>query len=95
MTTLGHLSLFQKRGLFYNALEVYTSDQYSQLEKTELQAPNIELKPFDRPSKQELITVDEVGTMDYITATFEDVSQANYPYDVTVWLLVEEEPIEL
>jgi len=92
--TLGHLSLFQKRGQFYNTLEVYSSDTYSELEKVELQAPQFPSRSIDIPLKQELSTVDEHATMDYITATFEDVGQTNYPYTITVWLLVEEEPIE-
>ena len=89
---LGHLSLFQKRGLFYNTLEVHASDCYSDLEAAALQVPSVEKKAFDIPSKQELIPVDECETMDYITANFEDTEQASYPYQVTVWLLVEEEP---
>lgn len=95
MIPLGHLSFFQKRGLFYDALEVFSTGQFAELEKTALLKPTTQLERFEQSTKHELIPVDEFGTMDYVTATFEDIGQANYPYDITVWLLVEELPIEL
>lgn len=89
---LGTLSLFQKRGLFYKELEIAPEDRYSTMEALVLQPEDPEIKPFDIPLKHEMTPVDESGNTDYISATFEDDGNATYPYEVTIWLLVEEVP---
>ena len=88
---LGTLSLFQKRGIFYKEQRLHAEDSFSKVIAKELN-PDKQLELSDVPIKQQLIPVDEQGNTDYITAFYEDQGQANYPYEVTVWLLVEEAP---
>ena len=93
---LGVLSLFQKRGLFYSEQEVHSTESFSDMEMEELEKVTDEFSDFKNPTKQYRVhPVEESGNTDYITATFEDKGKAKYPYEVTVWLLVEEAPEKL
>ncbi|MBQ4818876.1 hypothetical protein [Aquimarina sp. MMG016] len=85
---LGTLSLFQKRGIFYKQQQLHWEDSFSKVIEQEL-TPDMQLQLSDVPKNQQLLPVDESGDTDYITAFYQDEGQANYPYEVTVWLLVE------
>lgn len=89
---LGTLSLFQKRGIFYKEQQLHSEDSFSKVIAKELN-PDMQLELSGVPIKQQLLPVDEQGNTDYITAFYEDQGQANYPYEVTVWVLVEETPV--
>ncbi|AXT51337.1 hypothetical protein D1818_11020 [Aquimarina sp. BL5] len=91
---LGTLSLFQKRGIFYKEQQLSSEDKFSKVIAQEL-VPDKGLKLLDTPEHQQLTLVDESGNTDYITAFYQDEGQATYPYEVTVWLLIEEAPEEL
>ena len=88
---LGTLSLFQKRGIFYKEQQVHLKDRFSTILEKEL-TPDKGLQLLDIPINRQLIPVDESGNTDYITAFYQDDGQGEYPYEVTVWLLVEELP---
>ncbi len=86
---LGTLSLFQKLGVFYKEIHIRFEDMFSEIESKTLTEAFI--NPIHKENETFTITpVDESGSMDYITGTFEDDGKAQYPYEVTVWLLVEE-----
>ena len=85
---LGTLSLFQKRGIFYKEQQLHTEDIFSKVLEKEL-TPDMQLELAEVPYKEQLLPVDESGDTDYITAFYQDEGQATYPYEVTVWLLVE------
>ncbi|WP_299313239.1 hypothetical protein [uncultured Aquimarina sp.] len=85
---LGTLSLFQKRGVFYKEQQLRSEDTFSKVIEKEL-TPDMQLQLSDTPKNQQLLAVDESGNTDYITAFYQDDGQAEYPYEVTVWLLVE------
>lgn len=85
---LGTLSLFQKRGIFYKEQQLHTEDIFSKVLEKEL-TPDMQLELVEVPYKEQLLPVDESGDTDYITAFYQDEGQATYPYEVTVWLLVE------
>ncbi len=86
---LGTLSLQQKRGVFYNEVQVESEDRFSEIENTKLSGVSLP-SDQDRTETFTITPVAESGDTDYITATFEDDGKANYPYEVTVWLLIEE-----
>ncbi|WP_299221297.1 hypothetical protein [uncultured Aquimarina sp.] len=88
---LGTLSLFQKRGIFYKEQQLRSEDTFSQVIETEL-TPDMQLDLLDVPKNQQLLAVDESGNTDYITAFYQDQGQAEYPYEITIWLLIEELP---
>ncbi|WP_299219806.1 hypothetical protein [uncultured Aquimarina sp.] len=88
---LGTLSLFQKRGIFYKEQQLRSEDTFSKVIEKEL-SPDMQLELSDVAKKEQLIPLDEQGDTDYITAFYQDNGQVNYPYEVTVWLLVEEAP---
>lgn len=85
---LGTLSLFQKRGIFYKEQLLSSEDSFSEVIENELTS-DIQLQLSDTPIKEQLLPLDESGDTDYITAFYQDEGQANYPYEVTIWLLVE------
>lgn len=85
---LGTLSLFQKRGIFYKEQQLYAGDTFSKVIDKELR-PDMQLQLSETPNNCQLQPVDEQGDTDYITAFYQDEGQASYPYQVTVWLLVE------
>ncbi len=88
---LGTLALYQKRGVFYKEHQILSEDTYSKLIYQEL-SPKQKFKEPDLPNQIELTPVDEQGDTDYITAFYEDEGQAGYPYEVTIWLLIESGP---
>ncbi|WP_103072270.1 hypothetical protein [Aquimarina sediminis] len=88
---LGRLSLFQKRGIFYTDMLLDAKDQFSAIIDKELSADPM-LHPSEMPTKCQITPVEEPGNTDYIRATFEDYGKAEYPYEVTVWILIEEVP---
>ncbi len=88
---LGTLALFQKRGIFYKAHQLHMEDMFSGIVEDILQAHE-EITVSDIPEQYRITPVEELGNTDYINAIFEDDGKAQYPYDVTVWLLVEEAP---
>ncbi|WP_378182031.1 hypothetical protein [Aquimarina sp. SS2-1] len=88
---LGTLSLFQKRGIFYKEQQLHSEDTFSKVIEKELTADK-GLGLLKIPDKRELIPVNESGNTDYITAFYQDDGQASYPYEVTIWLLIEELP---
>ncbi|WP_299432087.1 hypothetical protein [uncultured Aquimarina sp.] len=88
---LGTLSLFQKRGIFYKEQQLRSEDTFSQVIEKEL-SPDIQLDLLDVPKNQQLLAVDESGNTDYIKAFYQDDGQAEYPYEITIWLLIEELP---
>ncbi len=93
---LGVLSLFQKRGLFYSEQEVHSTHSFSNMDMQELEKVTDKFLDFKNPTKQYKVhPTEESGNTDYITATFEDQGDAQYPYEVTVWLLIEEAPEEV
>ena len=85
---LGTLSLFQKRGIFYKEQLLSSEDSFSEVIEKELTS-DIQLQLSDTPIKEQLLPLDESGDTDYITAFYQDEGQAKYPYEVTIWLLVE------
>ncbi|KAA1244525.1 hypothetical protein [Aquimarina sp. RZ0] len=85
---LGTLSLFQKRGIFYKEEQLHWEDTFSKVIEKELGSDQ-ELTPLKVAAKQQPIPVDESGHTDYITAFYQDEGQATYPYEITVWLLIE------
>lgn len=88
---LGTVSLFQKRGIFYKEMIVSSEDTFSETLSKELTPDHqTEFLLDDVPQQYRLIPVDESGDTDYITAIFEDDGKAQYPYEVTIWALVEE-----
>ncbi len=90
---LGTLSLFQKRGIFYKEHQLTSEDKFSAMIDSAL-TPDEELTLSDVPKKHQITPVAESGTTDYINAIFEDEGKAEYPYEVTIWLLVEALPEE-
>ncbi|WP_108802155.1 hypothetical protein [Aquimarina sp. Aq107] len=91
---LGTLSLFQKRGVFYKEQQLHSEDIFSNVIEKELTA-DMQLQVSDVPKKEQLLPIDEQGDTDYITTFYQDEGQATYPYEVTVWLLIEELPEKL
>ncbi len=85
---LGTLSLYQKRGIFYKEQQIYAKDRFSKVIESEL-APNEGLHEFDIAAKEYIIPIDEAGDTDYITAFYQDAGQAEYPYEITIWILIE------
>ncbi len=91
---LGTLSLIQKRGVFYSQVQVVSEDRFSININAALQ-PNEGLTVSDIPDQYQITPVEELGNTDYINAIFEDGGKAQYPYDITVWLLVEESIMDM
>ncbi len=89
---LGTLTLQKKRGVFYKDIHIASEDRFSEVELQELKGV---VAPSEEKMQEtfKVTPVDESGNTDYITATFEDDGQAQYPYEVTVWLLIESQPI--
>ncbi|GAA4277017.1 hypothetical protein [Aquimarina mytili] len=85
---LGTLTLQQKRGVFYKEIQVASEDRFSEIENKELRGI---VTPSDHKTTEifRVTPVDESGNSDYINAIFEDDGKVNYPYEVTVWLLIE------
>lgn len=88
---LGTLSLFQKRGIFYKEQQLHTTDGFSSLIDQELKSEEVFIAS-DIPNRHQMTPVEASGSTDYITGIFEDDGNASYPYEITVWLLVEETP---
>ncbi|GAA4275952.1 hypothetical protein [Aquimarina mytili] len=85
---LGTLTLHQKRGVFYKEIHIACADQFSNIENNELNG-DVALSDQKAHESFRVNPVDESGNTDYITATFEDDGKANYPYEITVWVLIE------
>ncbi len=88
---LGTLQLQQPRGLFYHEDQLHVGDSFTNLEMEELTTMSKVFSKLEKlPEQYQLTPIDESENIDYITVTFEDNGQASYPYEVTVWLLIEE-----
>ncbi|WP_062055997.1 hypothetical protein [Aquimarina longa] len=92
---LGTLSLFQKKGIFYKEQQLSSKDTFTTMLNQQLEGGHTSMKIPDLPNRYQITPVEESGNTDYITATFEDHGMANYPYEIMVWLLVEEFPEEI
>ncbi|MBP2831255.1 hypothetical protein J8281_03560 [Aquimarina sp. U1-2] len=90
---LGTLSLFEKRGIFFKE-EVHNLgcgielNDLLELEKVDI----IEPKLWNQPDRIEIIPVSADGKTDYVTGIFQDSGMMEGSYEVTIWLLLEEEP---
>ena len=88
---LGTLTLFNKRGIFYTEEQFSPTDSYTEVVGQQLgTGPSVTVP--DLPDTYPISPVEEQGDTDYINATFEDKATKGYPYQVTVWVLVEEIP---
>ena len=91
MSKIGTLSLFQKRGLFYREEPLFSEDRFSKLEG-EIANPEFFPKSVaSLPHRHQVAIVDENGNTDFVRALYKDSASQQYPYEITVWLLVEEE----
>ncbi len=91
---LGTITLLQKRGIFYTALQQGTTDSFAD-HNTKALEPKEMLQMATVPEQHRITPVEEIGNTDYINALFQDDGQASYPYQVTVWLLIEESIMDI
>ncbi|WP_108866866.1 hypothetical protein [Aquimarina aquimarini] len=92
---LGTLSLFQKRGIFYREIQLNAQDRFATMIEQQLSPDPMVEDSLDIATQYRVTPVEESGDTDYITATFEDHGKAQYPYQVTVWVLIEEAPSKI
>lgn len=92
---LGTLSLMEKRGIFYKELQLHSDDHYSELELKELHVAADNVYPDKAQETFKVRPLEVQGNTDYVNAQFEDLQKADYPYELTIWLLIEEQTCDI
>ena len=86
---LGTLSLFHKSGKFYKDVLFHPEENYNETIQNELKFAT-GLEAATHIKKHQITPVDEDGDTDYVEVQFTDAGVAQYPYQVTVWLVITE-----